>query len=514
MPDLWIKAVDSDNSRQLTDTPASEFRPAWSPDGREIAFLRAGQGVFITSVLGGQERKVGGSGTIVGWTPDGHSLLVRDRTANTSFGIFRIDLDTGKRLQLTQAPSGIGDYTFSSSPDGRTLAFVRYGRPGVADIYSMPLAGGDARRLTNWNSSISGVAWTADGRHLLYSVDERTGLEQSLFMIRADSEKLDRGLRIHTNVANPSLSRSGPGQPARLAFTAGRIDVGLRLVDLESAGTQFTFGNIRKFSDSTRVDNPGRYSRDGRKVAFSSSRTGSVEVWVADADGTAARKVTALQATELIIGEWSPDDRRIVIDAAIAGNSDVYVVSLEGGPPVQLTTEPGIDALAEWSADGRWIYFSSDRSGSLQVWKVPSAGGDAVQVTHEGGLEPQEATDGRTLFYLDRPPPGPGGISGRGTIKQVPVEGGAEVVVLENARLRLWSVTNDGIIFLTIEQESDEIHRYSFSDRRVRRLGKLPFRVSRIAGLGGLVASRDGRWLLVSATDHWESDIMVADGLR
>ena len=228
-------------------------------------------------------------------------------------------------------------------------------------------------------------------------------------MIRADSEKLDRGLRIHTNIANPSLSRSGPGQPARLAFTAGRIDVGLRLVDLESAGTQFTFGNIRKFSDSTRVDTPGRFSRDGRKVAFSSSRTGSGEVWVADADGTAARQVTALQATELIIGEWSPDDRRIVIDAAITGNSDVYVVSLEGGPPVRLTTEPGLDALAEWSADGRWIYFSSDKSGSLQVWKVPSAGGDAVQVTHEGGLEPKEAPDGRTLFYLDRPPPGPGG---------------------------------------------------------------------------------------------------------
>ena len=237
---------------------------------------------------------------------------------------------------------------------------------------------------------------------------------------------------------------------------------------------------------------------------------------MADADGTAARKVTALQATELIIGGWSPDDRQIVIDAAIAGNSDVYVVNLEGGPPVRLTTEPGIDALAEWSADGRWIYFSSDRSGSpqMQIWKVPSAGGDAVQVTHEGGVEPQEATDGRTLFYLDRPPPGPGGISGKGTIKQVPVDGGAEVVVLENARFRLWSVTNDGIIFLTIEQESDEIHRYSFGDRRVRRLGKLPFRVSRIAGLGSLAASRDGRWFLVSATDHWESDIMVADGLR
>ena len=112
--------------------------------------------------------------------------------------------------------------------------------------------------------------------------------------------------------------------------------------------------------------------------------------------------VTALKATELLVGEWSPDDRRLVIDAAIAGNSDVYVVSLEGGPPVQLTTEAAFDGLAHWSADGRSIYFSSDKSGSVELWKMPADGGRAVQVTHEGGVQPAEAPDGRTLFYLDR----------------------------------------------------------------------------------------------------------------
>jgi hypothetical protein len=55
---------------------------------------------------------------------------------------------------------------------------------------------------------------------------------------------------------------------------------------------------------------------------------------------------------------------------------------------------------------------------------------------------------------------------------------------------------------------------YGFGDRAVRRLGTLPFRASRIAGLGGLTASWDGRWVLVSTTDVWESDIMVLDGVR
>ena len=231
-------------------------------------------------------------------------------------------------------------------------------------------------------------------------------------------------------------------------------------------------------------------------------------------DGTGLRQVTKFQASELIIGAWSLDDRRIVVDAAIAGNSDIYIVNLDGAPPVQLTKEPSFEFKPEWSADGRAIYFTSDRSGKFEIWKVPADGGPAIQVTRQGGAEAQEAPDGRTLFYLDHPPPGAGGVSGTSTLKQVSVDGGEETVVIAGVRFGLWSVTDRGIAFLTIERESDAIDFYSFSDRRIRRQGRLPFRVSRIMGLGGLTVRRDMRWALISVTDQWESDIMVADGFR
>jgi DNA-binding winged helix-turn-helix (wHTH) protein len=67
-PDLWIKEIDGDVMRRLTETPAAEVYPAWSPDGRDIAFVRGSAGVFIVSALGGPERHVFGSGSIVGWT--------------------------------------------------------------------------------------------------------------------------------------------------------------------------------------------------------------------------------------------------------------------------------------------------------------------------------------------------------------------------------------------------------------------------------------------------------------
>ena len=79
----------------------------------------------------------------------------------------------------------------------------------------------------------------------------------------------------------------------------------------------------------------------------------------------------------------------------------------------------------------------------------------------------------------------------------------------------------ENIVFLVITPDHDEIHLYSFKDKTVRRLGILPSgvsatpgTVSRVAGLGRLSASRDGRWAVVSVTDQFESDIMVADGLR
>ena len=514
-PDLWIKAVDDDALRRLTETRFAETSPAWSPDGRDIAFLRAGQGVFVISVLGGSERKIADTGSALEWTPDGRALLVRDRARDQPHGIFEIDLDSGRRRQLTHAPSGIGDWTFDVSPDGQTLAFVRYERPGVSDVYVVPLAGGEVRRRTRWNASISRVAWMPGGSEILYSVNEAPGFAPYLFRVPADGIAPETGIRaFHATAGAPSISRSRPSGLARVAFARDHVDVGLRLVDLEAPRTTDHFDRITQLSDSTRVDFPGRFSRDGQHVAFLSDRTGWAEAWVANRDGSRLRQVTRMRATELGIGGWSPDGQRLVIDAAIGGNSDVYLVALDGRPPVRLTSDPSFEGTPEWSSDGQWIYFTSNKTGRPELWKISVNGGATSRLTRDGGLQPREAPDGRMLFYVDHPPPGAGGTSGTSRLMKVPVDGGEEVVVLDRVRFGLWAVTDAGIVFTTIERDQDVLDFYGFRDRLVRRLGALPFRFSRIAGLGGLTVSRDGRWALASVTDRWESDIMVAEGLR
>lgn len=512
-PDIWVKAVEGDGLRQLTATSEGEGAPMWSPDGRQIAFLRNRQGVFIMSSLGGAERNVSSSGSMLGWTPDSQSLLVRDRVGEAPFGIFQIDLETGERRQLTQAPSGIGDWAFDVSPDGTMLAFVRYERPGVSDVYVVPMAGGEPRPRTDWRVSISRVAWTPDGRELIYAVDE--GAAQTLFRIPASGQQPERGRRaLHVSAVGPSLSRAGADQFARLAFISRRQDIGLRLVDLVAPVKGDTFQKVERFSDSTRIELPGSFSPQGDRIAFASDRSGSLNLWVANRDGSGLRQLTSFTAADLLIGNWSTDGRQLVVDASEHGNSDLYRVSVDSGLVSRLTVEPSIEMNGQWSRDGRWIFFSSNRSGSPQIWKMPAAGGPAVRVTKAGGLEPQEAPDGRTVFYLDHPPPGAGGFSGSARLMNVSVDGGEEVVVLDAVRLSLWSVIEQGIVFVTVETEADALDFYSFSDRRVRRLGTLPFRISRVAGYGELAVSRDGRLALLNANDNLSVEIMVADRFR
>ena len=348
------------------------------------------------SQLGGAERRVSASGTHVGWAGDSKSVLIRDRQAGP-FGIHQVFLDTLERRRLTQAPIGVGDWKFEVSPDGKTLAFIRYERPGIADLYVVSMQGGEPRRLSNWNASITGLSWTPDGREIVYSVAE--GVAGRLWRIRADGVRLGRGspiADIPAAAVNPSISRPMPGHPSRLAFQTITRDIDIRMMDLEARLVEGTIVS-KPFSNSTRIEGPARFSPDGSRIAFSSFRSGSPEIWVAGRDGGGLQQITSLGAPELVVGGWSPDGTRIAFDAALDGNSDVYIVGADGGHLRRLTSEPSIDGILSWSGDGRWIYFSSSRAGVMpNIWRVSPDGGRAVRVTRNGGFDPKESSTAST----------------------------------------------------------------------------------------------------------------------
>lgn len=515
--DIWIKAVDGDATTQLTNTPnVMEKWPAWSPDGRSIAFTRSSPGgarVVVMSALGGMEQTLG-VGIRPHWTPDGMSLVFTSPTPHGGVGLVRHVLKTGEETFLTSAPKGFRDADGQVSPDGGTVLFWRTGESRTA-VFLKSFASEDATRITEWYSGpLGSVAFMPGGREILYPQPEVSG--RWLVRMKIGDAQAVRVEGLPRESVGASVSGPRANGAYRLAVSSGSPNVGLRLVELRAPLRDGVMADS-PFCEATRIDMPGRFSRDGSQLAFTSDRGGSFQVWVARRDGSGLRSLTRLDNAFVNVGSWSPDGRSIAFDATLGGNTDIYVVQVESGVVKKLTSAPASEIDPEWSVDGRWIYFSSNQSGQPAIWRIPSIGGEASQVTSEPGFEPRQSPDGRTIYFVDQRrdyAPGP-----PATLRAVSVEGGPSVVIPAPVVAGAWDVTEAGILFIQVRAgpaspEPDHLSLYDFGARQVLQLGQLAVRVTPAGSSRYLSASPDGRWAVVSHLIRWERDILVLENFR
>ena len=512
--DIYVKQIGAERPLRLTTNPGPDTDPSWSPDGRYIAFLRQSAedgGVFLVPSLGGAERKLADAfpyrpvviGNTLSYSPDGKLLAAPDKSSQQQpFSIFSISTEGGEKTKLTAPPTGfLGDFFPAFSPDQKTLAFVRSVSIAAADIYLLPLAGGESRRLTFDNTSIRGLSWTSDGKEIVFA-SRRGGSTYNLWKISITDATCERLTTNERDVYSPTISRQGN----RLSYTQSMMDGNIWRFALHSTKSQEN--SPLKLISSTQEDNGPQYSPDGKKIVFASRRSGSFEIWVSDSDGSNARQITNSGGPLTGTPRWSPDGRQIVFDSWLEGNAAIYVIAADGSKPRRLTFDADEDVTPSWSRDGRWIYFGCTRSGSMQIWKVPVEGGPTVQVTKQGGFEGFESADGKYFYYAKgRAMPG---------IWRVPVAGGEETLVLDQHRgglWRYWAVTSKGIYFATAEIPSHPIvEYYSFEDNKislVARLDKPLFKTD-----PGLAVSPDGQLLLVVQMDESGSDIVMAENFR
>ncbi len=508
--DIYVKLIGSGTQLRLTTAPEADFNPAWSPDGRSIAFVREWPGgkasVFLMSSLGPPERKVAVISQARGlaWTPDGKSLVVTDRNSdNEPLGLFLLSVESDERRRLTSAPEKrFVDSEPAFSPDGGKLAFVReVGSLLVRDIYLLALSEdfqpiGEPKRLTFENQLTVTPVWTPDGREVVFS--SGTWANLSLFRIAASgSGKPERLGAFGEDGVEPAISRHGH----RLAYTRGLFDINIWRVEVP--GAHGKVGSPMKLIDSTRIDGSAEFSPDGKRIAFASDRTGRVEIWVCDNDGSRAVQLTSLGRGFAGTPRWSPDGERIAFDWNVEGQWEIYLISAHGGKPKRLTNNPASDVVPSWSQDGKWVYFNSNRSGENQVWKVPSGGGEAVVVTRQGGFEAFESHDGKWLYYTKN--------DWASSLWTVPTEGGEEAQVLESVDARAFAVAKEGIYFIP---RPDSARRYSIqffnsATKRTRPIATIEKPVWMY-----LSVSPDGRWILYSQVDQGGSDLILVENFR
>jgi Tol biopolymer transport system component/predicted Ser/Thr protein kinase len=535
--DIYVKVIGAENPLRLTSDPAVDGSPAWSPDGSQIAFLRerpgGGSQVRLIPPTGGAERPVAEVAASpeygLAWSPDGRRLAAVDRSSpGTPLQIVVLDTETGAKVPLTSPTSiaGRGDAWPAFSPDGRTVAFKRSMAPTAHYVCVVPSTGGEPRQLAPTTPVTSPLAWMPDGREIVFTALALTGGGSQALSTRANTGAPPvlwrmplRGgpaspLAGSTNAYGVAVSREGH----RLAFTQQTSDWDVWRVDLRASAAD---APIRLIA-STRFDGNAQFSPDGTRVAFTSARSGSLEIWIVDEDGGHPQRLTFLGRTGSVGSpRWSPDGAQIAFDYVAEGDTgaDVLVVSASGGQPRRVTTSPAPDVRPCWSRDGRFLYFGSHRSGEWQVWKVPVEGetvGSAGQVTRGGGYAAIESPDGEYLYFSRRLslPEDP-----ENSIWRVPVHGGEEQVVIESLHSSdtNWDVTPRGIYFVdrpahaSPDEERWAIRFLDLGSHRESVVSTLRY-PPRLSG-PALSVSRDGRWLLVSQLQE-ESDLMLVEGFR
>ena len=399
-PDIYLRDVAGTGLTRLTTNQAEDVSPTWSPDGERIAFLRMVPNqteVFVSPAAGGVHgsisslfpTRIEAIGRHLDWSSDGKYLAAADKdSANEPFSIVLIESRTGHKIQITNPPAGmIGDMGPAFSPDGKAVAFIRAISSGVNDIYIVPIDGGETRRITSERRYIISLAWTADGRSIVFS-SNRMG-PHALWRVGVNGGPIERMAGVAENASDPAFSRDGK----KLAFSQFYIDANIWRLDLQS-------GEARPFIASTQYDSSPHYSPDGSRIAFRSSRSGRHEIWVADANNpVSARQLTRTNGNLTGSPRWSPDGTRIACDSRPDGPPDIFVVNVATGEMKRITTESSEDVVPSWSNDGQWIYFASNRTGTLQIWKAPAAGGAAQQVTQQGGFAGRESNDGKYIYY-------------------------------------------------------------------------------------------------------------------
>jgi serine/threonine protein kinase/WD40 repeat protein len=519
--DIYVQQIGAGLPLRLTSDPLNDQNPVWSPDGKWVAFLRgdapAGRAlagrteVRLIAPLGGPERRVTEVSLraqpnvgYLTWCPDSTCVIVTDEQGDRQpFALFVVSVETGEKRRLTNPPTSIlGDVNPALAPDGRSIVFQRFPSGSGAELHWVAVDErmqpfGDTRQLTPPSLNAIHPAWTSNGDDILFSAEGRLWRKS----VRLDNPPTRLPLAGEDGQW-PVVSRFQPGRPSRLVYTRSFADRNIWRIDTSTPGATSSAAAVASIA-STRGDLYAELSPTAPRVAFVSDRTGTMEIWLADLDGSNPVQLTSLAAAGTGTVRWSPDGETIVFNSNPEGQQEIYTVPASGGRPRRLTSHPANDTIPSFSRDGRWIYFTSTRSGENRIWKIPATGGDAVQITQNVGFVALESSDGDSIFYTQTSGPEPS------SLLRLSTTGGQPVKVIDGVYMRGFVVLDTGIYFLDTSAGETRLQFYNFATRRsssvARNLGDVRT---------GLTASRDGRTIMYTRTDSAVDDLMLVENFR
>ena len=466
--DLWTAPANGGTATRLTAHPGLELFAKFSPDGRWIAFTGQYDGdeqVYVIPSGGGVPRQLtfdpahgplaprhGYDHQVVGWTPDGSSVVFRaDSDADgvlSRTALYTVSTRGGLPVKLPMPSAGSGSF----SADGKRLAYTplfrdfrhwkRYQGGWAEHIYVFDLATHQQKKVAATKRTERDPMWMGekvyfssdrDGTLNLYSVDPATDAVQQLTFqktwdVRWPSSdhqsrivyELNGELRVFNvqdggdrGISITVPTDGGASRPSRIS-----VDKNIEGFALSPKGERALFvargdvftvpvekGPVRNLTNSSGAhDRQASWSPDGKRVAFISDMNGEDQVYLVDQDGKGkAEALTSNLAVQLNGPVWAPDGRHL---AFTDKDGIVYVVGVADHKLTKAAhDEFGRRGDLAWSPDGQFLAFSLGNVNgirSLHVWSLGDQQlhrltGDLFPVT-----EPAWDPEGRYLYALSR----------------------------------------------------------------------------------------------------------------
>ena len=316
----------------IDDRYAGSVEPAFSPDGRRIAFIQERgdilSDVYVASV--GTDGRPSGPPTLLAtagkvakmpvWAADGKHLLLLDGSPTSNGGVVRVRVDgsgAAERIRGLEHAQAL-----ALAVDGRRLAISRGGVD--ADIWRLDLQDEAASgRVAHSTLSENGAEYSPDGSRIAFS-----------------------------------SNRSGASE-IWVADSTGENALAL---------TQF----------GGPVPGTARWSPDGSRIAFDGRPAGNADIFVVPSAGGAVRQLTT-DSGEDARPAWSYDGRWIYFSSDRSGRAEIWRMSADGRDPIQVTKDGGLLAVA--SPDGQWLYYVGLTAPSGIRRMHPDGSGDGLVVT-------------------------------------------------------------------------------------------------------------------------------------